>query len=293
MIIGAHVSSSGALEKCVDRAVAIGAEAIQIFISGPQAWRPSAHTDAAIAALQVRALEHGIGQIFLHGIYLINLATADPGLLARSVGSLKQYLRFCEVSGARGVIFHTGSHKGAGFAAVEGQIVAALTEVLDAVPGDTWLILENSAGQGGTVGARFAELGALIRAAGSPRVRVCLDTCHAFAAGYDLSTPAGVAATLEEFEREIGLDRLVVVHANDSKAGLGSGLDRHENIGRGQLGEDGFRAILANPALRAVPFLLEVPGHTGNGPDVENVAALRRLAGLTPVAAGVTDVSHD
>lgn len=278
MKIGAHVSAAGALEKCIDRALAIGAETIQIFASGPQGWRPVAHTDAAITALRRRAAEAGIAPLFLHGVYLINLASADDTLVRRSVESLKQYMAFAARSGAEGVIFHIGSHKGSGFEAVLPQIVAAVTEVLRAVPGEAALILENSAGQGGSVGSRFAELGAIIRAVGSPRVKVCLDTCHCLAAGYDVRTPSGVAATMAEFEREVGLERLVAVHANDSKAGLSSGLDRHENIGRGQIGEDGFRALLAHPAFRAVPFLLEVPGFAGEGPDKENVDILKRLA---------------
>lgn len=281
MKIGAHVSTSGKLGNCVDRACDIGAEAIQIFASGPQSWRPYAHTGEVIAELRQRCTDQGVGPVFVHGIYLINLATADPALLSRSVESLKQYMAFCAGSGAEGVIFHIGSHKGAGFDTVLSQIAGAITEVLDSTPQDVALILENSAGQGGSVGSSFAELGAIIRAVGSPRVNVCIDTCHAYAAGYDLKTPAGVEAAMAEMERAIGCDRLVAVHANDCKAGLGSGLDRHENIGLGQLGEDGFRAIMAHPAFRRAPFILEVPGLDGKGPDRANIDVLKRLAAET------------
>lgn len=278
MKIGAHVSTAGTLDKCLDRACDIGAETIQLFASGPQSWRPCAHADEAIDTLRRRAGECGVAPLFLHGIYLINLASADPALVGRSVGSLKQYLKFCARSGAQGVIFHVGSHKGAGFDGVLAQVAGAIERVLADTPAEASLILENSAGQGGSVGSTFAELGAIIRAVGSPRVKVCLDTCHCYAAGYDLKTPAGVAAAMDEFAREIGLDRLVAVHANDCKAGLGSGLDRHENIGQGHLGEDGFRAIMAHPAFRDRPFILEVPGYAGNGPDKENVETLKRIA---------------
>lgn len=278
MKIGAHVSTSGMLDRCLDRACDIGAEAVQVFASGPQSWRPHAHTDDAIELLKRRAAECGIAPMFLHGIYLVNLASADPALLSRSVGSLTQYMTFSGRSGAAGVIFHVGSHKGAGFAAVLPQVAASIERVLADTPEEACLILENSAGQGGTIGSRFTELGAIIRAVGSPRVKVCLDTCHCYAAGYDLKTPAGVDATMEEFDREVGLDRLAVVHANDSKAGLCSGLDRHENIGHGQLGEDGFRAIMSHPVFREVPFILEVPGFQRGGPDRENVAILKRIA---------------
>jgi deoxyribonuclease-4 len=276
--IGAHVSTAGTLDKCLDRACEIGAEAIQIFASGPQSWRPSAHADDAIDTLRRRADECGIGPLFLHGIYLVNLASADPAMVGRSVGSLKQYMKFAARSGARGVIFHTGSHKGAGFDAVLPQIADAVERVLADTPDEACLILENSAGQGGSIGSKFSELGAIIRAVGSPRVKVCLDTCHCYAAGYDLKNPEGVAAAMDELDREVGLDRLVAVHANDCKAGLGSGLDRHENIGRGHLGEEGFRAIMSHPAFRDLPFILEVPGMNGGGPDKENIDILKRIA---------------
>ena len=228
-------------------------------------------------AMKARAAECGIDTVFLHGVYLINLATADPTLLNRSAGSLKQYLQFCDRTGAKGTIFHTGSHKGAGFDAVLPQIVGTIERVLEATPERTWLILENSAGQGGTVGGRFEELAAIIKGVDSERVKVCLDTCHLYAAGYDVATPAGCDATMQEFDRLVGMDRLVAVHANDSKAGLGSGLDRHENIGQGQIGRAGFCAIAGHAAFRDVPFILEVPGFEGNGPDRRNVETLREI----------------
>jgi deoxyribonuclease-4 len=261
--------------------MAIGAQAIQIFASAPQTWRPHTHTEAACAALRERIAQTGLGPVFVHGVYLINLGTADSAHLGRSVGSLKQALRFCQQVGARGVIFHVGSHKGAGFAAVLPQISGAIRDVLEYVPGESALILENSAGAGGSIGSRFAELGAIIRSVGSERLLVCLDTCHAFAAGYDLATPEGVAATMDEFAREVGRERLVAVHANDSKAGLGTGLDRHENIGAGHIGIAGFRAITAHPAFCNLPFILEVPGFEGGGPDRRNVEMLKRIAAGT------------
>ena len=169
--------------------------------------------------------------------------------------------------------------RGFGFVEVpEERAADAIAQVLDAHPDGTELILENSAGAGGSIGSRFAELGAIIRAVGSERVTVCLDTCHAFAAGYDVTTPGGVARMMEELDREVGLARLVAVHANDSKAGLGSGLDRHENIGQGHIGEDGFRAIMSHPAFADLPFILEVPGFAGGGPDRRNVEILKRIA---------------
>ena len=278
MRIGAHVSAAAPLERCIARACDIGAEAIQIFASPPQSWRPSAHSVQSIVAMRAGAAARGIGPVFVHGVYLINLAASDESLLERSITSLTEALQFCAHAGALGTILHVGSHKGTGFAAVLPRITAAIRRVLDATPADTWLILENSAGQGDSIGGRFDELGAIIRAVESDRVKVCLDTCHAFAAGYDLRTQSGCAAALGELADAVGVERLVAVHANDSKAGLGSGLDRHENIGAGQIGREGFLAVAAHPALRDLPFILEVPGFEGNGPDRRNIAILRDIA---------------
>jgi deoxyribonuclease-4 len=275
--IGAHVSSSAPLAGCVDRACAIGAEAIQIFASAPQSWRPGTHTDAAIAAMAARASECSIAPVYLHGVYLINLASADEALVNRSVGSLKQYLQFCAATGAKGTIFHTGSHKGAGFESVVSQIAGAIERVLEATPEQTWLVLENSAGQGGTVGGSMKELGAIIRAVGSERVKICLDTCHAFAAGYDITSADGCDRLLHELDAHAGAERLVALHANDSKAGLGSGLDRHENIGEGAIGREGFRQFLGALGPRDLPLILEVPGYEKGGPDQRNVETLRAI----------------
>lgn len=275
--IGAHVSSAAPLAQCVDRACAIGAETLQIFASAPQSWRPGTHTDEAMQAMVDRIAERGLGPVFLHGVYLVNLGTADETLLNRSVGSLKQYGKFAAATGAAGTIFHTGSHKGAGFDAVLAQVAGAVERVLEATPEQTWLILENSAGQGGTIGGRFEELAAIIQAVGSERVKVCLDTCHAFAAGYDLSNADACRATFDQFAETVGMERLVAVHANDSKAGIGSGLDRHENIGEGHIGLEGFRGIMAALAPYHLPFILEVPGYDGKGPDQRNIDTLRSI----------------
>jgi deoxyribonuclease-4 len=277
MRIGAHVSTSEALDRCVDRACEIGSEALQIFACAPQSWRPVAHDDEAIGTLRRRSDECDVRPIFVHGIYLVNLCAGDEAHLARSITSLSQCLRFCDGVGASGVIFHVGSHKGAGFDAVLPQIVKAMRKTLDDAPGESWLILENSAGMGNTVAARFGEIGAILRELGDPRVKVCVDTCHAFASGYDIASAEGIERAMEEFDREIGLAKLVAVHANDSKGPLSGGKDRHENIGEGYIGLDGFRTIMAHAAFREVPFLLEVPGFTGKGPDRENVEILKRL----------------
>lgn len=277
MKIGAHVHASGGVGNSLDRAVKIGAEAAQVFASAPQSWRYKEQTKETGDLVRAKAAACGVSPLFFHGIYLINLATANPEHLAKSVDSLCFYQRTADLMGVQGTIFHIGSHKGAGLDETIGQIVDAIKQVLDNTPEGPWLILENSAGMGQSIGSKFSELGRVMDGVASSRVRVCLDTAHAFAAGYNIADPEGIETAMDEFAREIGLENLVAVHANDSKVPLGAGIDRHENIGHGHIGLDGFRVIMSHPAFRDVPFLLEVPGFDNEGPDAENVAILKQI----------------
>jgi deoxyribonuclease-4 len=275
--IGAHVSSSGGVDKAIDRALEIGAETIQVFSGAPQAWKRKNYSGAEVTDFKRKSAESGIAPAFIHGLYLVNLASQNPDLLAKSYDALVTEMHAASLIGAKGVIFHLGSHKGAGYDACVEQVIEYCSRILEATPEDAWLILENSAGMGGAVGSKFAELGRIVRETGSDRARVCLDTQHSFAAGYDLKTPEGLENALEEFDREIGIERLAAVHANDSKPPLGGGLDRHENIGDGHIGRVGFLNILSNPAFGDVSFLLEVPGFDNEGPDKANVDILKQL----------------
>jgi apurinic endonuclease APN1 len=277
LLIGAHVSTQGGPSTCFERATAIGAEAAQMFLTPPQQWRSNKLDDTIVANYKTASAACSDIPVFVHGVYLINLATNDPVHLQRSTSSLKSSLTTCSALGVRGVIFHLGSHKGQGLDSVFEQICRACTEVLDATPPDALLILENSAGAGGNIGSKFADLGRIIREVGNSRVKVCLDTQHCYAAGYDVATAEGLELAMTEFEQEVGFDQLVAVHANDSKVELGSGRDRHENIGDGHIGVDGFRRILGHRAFQDVPFLLEVPGLDGKGPDQPNVDILKHL----------------
>ncbi len=277
MKIGAHVKTSGGVDLAIDRAHELGAETIQIFSGAPQAWRRKTYKDGEVDSYKQKVADTGIEPAFIHGLYLVNLATDKPELLAKSLDALVQEMNAAHLLGATGVIFHLGSHKGAGYEKRVGQVVEYVRKVVDATTEDTSLILENGAGMGGSVGSTFAELGRIIRESGSDRVKVCLDTQHAFAAGHDVKTPGGLERVMEEFDKEIGLSNLVAVHANDSKCELGGGLDRHENIGEGRIGRDGFANILSHSAFAEVPFLLEVPGFEGGGPDKQNVDILKEL----------------
>jgi deoxyribonuclease-4 len=281
MKIGAHVSTSGGLITGFDRAEAIGAECLQIFESAPQQWGTARLDDAQVGEFRARKEASGLAPLFIHGKYLMNLASADAKIFKTSASTLRSSLNIAGRIGARGVIFHTGSHKGVGYDAVFEQICEAATRVLGETPEDTWMIFENSAGQGGVIGSKFAELGAIIKKIANPRAKVCIDTCHAFASGYDLSNAGGVAAAMEELDREIGFENVAAMHCNDSKAGLGAARDLHENIGEGNIGREGFAALLAHPAVADLPLILEVPGYkidgAGKGPDKPNVDRLKEI----------------
>ena len=289
MKIGAHVSTSGGLITGFDRAEAIGAECLQIFESAPQQWGTARLDDDQVEAFRARMAASGLGPLFIHGKYLMNLASADAKIFKTSSSTLRSSLNIAGRIGARGVIFHTGSHKGVGLDSVFEQICEAATKVLEETPEDTLMIFENSAGQNGVIGSKFEELGAIIKRIDNPRAKVCIDTCHGFAAGYDLSSADGVSAAFEVLDREIGFQNIAAVHCNDSKGALGSGRDLHENIGEGKIGRAGFAAIMSHPALAEVPFMLEVPGYkldgAGKGPDKPNVDLLKKIRAEMSVGA--------
>jgi deoxyribonuclease IV len=277
-ILGAHVDSSGGLQLAFGRAAAMGAVSIQCHPTPPGFWGSPKLDEERIARFREAADAAGNPPFFFHAVYLINLAGDDATLRQRSESTLAGYLAAADQLGITGVIFHTGSHKGQGFEKVLPQIREHLLRVMErANPKTAHLLIENNAGLGGCVGARFEEVRALLDAVDDPRAGVCFDTCHAFASGYDLRTVETARATLDEWDRVVGIGRLEALHANDSQTGLGSNRDRHANIGQGEIGEDGFRALLHDPRLGDKPFVLEVPG-AGEGPDKANMDELRRLA---------------
>ncbi len=275
--IGAHVSSAGHIDVAIDHGVELGAEMVQIFGAAPQMWRRKEHSETDIAAFREKAAEHGIGPNFIHGVYLTNLATAEAEHLEKGVATLTADMRLGSALGVAGVIFHVGSHKGMGFDHYLPQMATAMQRVLEDSPDDIDLCIENNAGTGDSVCSSFEEIGRLMTAIGSQRVKVCIDTCHAFSAGYDLAGAEGLELALTELEREIGGGNVVAVHANDSKTPLGSGKDRHENIGWGSMGTDGFRNLFQRGAFQKAAWMLEVPGFEGGGPDALNLKILMAL----------------
>ena len=284
MLIGAHVSAAGGTFKAVARAEEIGAECFQIFASSPRMWSSKPISEEVADKYRSEMDRSGMGPTVLHGKYLIALGSPDPELVAKSEAALQADVAAANILGALGVIFHPASHRGQGFDQVVDRFAASVRKVLDNEPGDTLLMLETSAGAGDHIGSSFTELGTLVRAIGDDRVAVCLDTQHVWAAGYDISSADSLNKTIDEFDKEIGLDLLRAVHANDSMRNLGSSVDRHDNIGDGFIGIAGFTTLMSHDAFKDVPFYLEVPGTNKSGPDRPNVDVLKMIR--TQIGAG-------
>lgn len=275
--IGAHVSVAGGLLNAPTRAVKIGANCMQIFSSPPQQWRASAYTEGEMREFRQTVAEKDLLPVFVHAVYLINLASDNPVIVRRSRNALILDMQFAEKIGAEGVIFHIGSHPLGWSGGKRGELINILESILRNTPENTWLIVENSAGGGTKLGVKLEELGQIRADIKNSRLRFCLDTAHAFEAGYDLRSKKTVELFVDEVERAIGWDGVVAIHANDSKTPLGSNKDRHENIGEGKIGFGGFRALLGQPKFSGKPFLIETPGFDEEGPDAKNIALLKKL----------------
>ena len=279
MRIGAHVSSDGGLANAIVRAVAIGAECAQFFISPPQAWRSPVHDEADVAAFLAKRAESGVAPLFLHTIYLLNFASGDEALRERSLRSLITYLDWADRLGVAGVITHLGSARDVGVQEAERLIAGALQRALATAHGDVPLLLETTAGPGAVFGSTFEELGALLADLGRPpRLRICLDTAHVYASGLYDGTTAGLERSLAALDATVGLERLTAIHLNDSKAAFNSRVDRHANLGEGLMGAAGLRPFLEHPALADQPFILEVPGRNRSGPQKQDLDVAKALA---------------
>ena len=275
MYFGAHVSSSGGIDKAVERAVELGADGLQVFTQSPRMWRPVNHKPANVERFRELRIEHDIKAAVAHAIYLINIASDNPDIWEKSVTALENTMQASELLGLEAVIFHPGSHKAAGLDTCLERMVEGMQRAL-AHSENTWLLMENSAGQGGTIGRDTDELFRVFELVGDhPRVGVCLDTCHWFVSGIDITNQAVLDHELDELDSAIGLDRLRCLHINDSKTPLGSNRDRHANIGEGEIG-DGLATFVQHPRLQGLPAMLEVPGD-GDGPTADQLAKIRAL----------------
>ncbi len=277
MQIGAHVSSSGGIHTAIDRAVAIGADSIQIFTQSPRAWRPTNHDPATFERFRERRAEAGIGGVVCHALYLCNLAAPDKAIYAKSIAAMRNTMEVAAAIGADGVVFHVGSHLGSGFEKGLKRVLPAMRKVLELATDETWLLMENSAGAGGTIGRSIEELATIFeRLDRHPRLGICLDSCHLYVSGIDVTDPAAFDACLDEVDASIGLDRLRALHANDSAAPLGSNRDRHANILEGVLGEK-LGVFLGNARLQGLPAILETAGPENRGPDANEIRRTKEL----------------
>jgi deoxyribonuclease-4 len=283
--LGAHLSTSGGIHTAVDRAEAVGADSLQIFTQSPRMWRPTAHDPANVERFKERRRETGLGAVICHAVYLVNLASPEDELYEKSVSTLETTMDVACAIEADGVVFHVGSHLGAGFEAGLERAVPAIRRALERCSDTTWLLLENSAGAGGTIGRSVDELVALFEAVGDhPRLGLCLDSCHLWVSGVDVTDAAVWEGVLDDVDARIGLDRLRALHVNDATDPLGSNRDRHANLGEGEIGE-GMSVFLGSPRLQGLPAVLEVPGPDGHGPDAAELAKLRKLHELGVAAA--------
>jgi deoxyribonuclease IV len=275
VLLGGHCS--GGIKKALDNAHAFGMDSVQLFAQSPRTWRFPDHDPADLESFRARREELRIDAVAIHAVYLLNLASTKADFYEKSVDTLSKTVDAACAIGAEAVVFHVGSHQGAGFDAGLERVVPALAQGLEHCNDTTWLCMENTAGTGDTIGRSLEELAALYEALDRhPRLGVCLDSCHLFASGYDVTDPDELDRVVKQLDGLIGLDRLRVLHVNDSKTPLGSNRDRHDNIGDGLMGNK-LAVFLGHPKLQGLPALLEVPGADGHGPDAEQMKKLRAL----------------
>ena len=277
MLIGAHVSTGGGLPSAIERGRELDCDAIQIFHQSPRMWRPTSYSNGDFAAFREAMDDSPIEFVAIHAVYLINAASKDREIRRKSLASLKQALRVGDGIGAIGVVLHAGARKGEPHAASvkrAGKVIREALVSTDRCP----ILLENTAGTQGPLGKNFDELAELIDAAGGGRrLGTCIDCCHLFAAGFDISTPDAVTVVMEEHDAKVGAERLACVHVNDSKVPFGANRDHHANLGSGELGRKGLRVFLAAPRFEDLPALIETPGPDGRGPDRNEVRTAKRL----------------
>ena len=275
MLIGGHCG--GGIKGSIDRAVEIGADALQLFAQPNRAWRFPDHDPAVLASFRERREEVGIGAAFIHALYLLNLASENPDFYEKSTTALRRSAETASAIGAEGVCFHTGSHLGGGLEGSLDRIAAALEPALEACSDETWLLIENTAGGGGTIGRSVDELATIVDRLGRhPRLGLCLDSCHLYASGYDITDRDELDRLLEEVDAKIGLDRLRLLHINDSKAPLGSNRDRHDGVLAGLMGER-LGVFMGHPQLQGAAGGDRDGRRQPRPRDASDITALREL----------------
>jgi deoxyribonuclease-4 len=277
MLIGAHVSTSGGLPKAIERGTELGCESIQIFNQSPRMWRPTKYGPDDFAAFRETMDDSPVEAVVIHAVYLINCATKDKEMRKKSLASLTHALRTGDGIGADGVVLHPGAQKGEPLGPSikrAAKVIAAALKDSESCP----LLLEQTAGHKGLLGRDFDQTAELIElAGGGKRLGLCLDSCHLFVQGYDVTDPEHLSGVLDEADAKVGLKRLRCLHVNDAGAPLGSCRDRHANLGKGEMGRQGLAAFLSEPRFEDLPATLETPGPNKKGPDRKEVQAAKRL----------------
>jgi deoxyribonuclease-4 len=277
MLIGAHVSTAGGLAKAIDRGGELGCESIQIFNQSPRMWRPTTYGPDDFAEFREAMAGSPVEAVAIHAVYLINCATRDREMRVKSLDSLTHALRIGDGIGAAGVVLHPGAQKGEPHGPSmkrAAKVMAAALKDSESCP----LLLEQTAGHKGLLGRDFDETAELIElAGGGKRLGLCLDSCHLFVQGYDVTDAEHLAAIVDEADEKVGLDRLRCLHVNDAAAPFGSNRDRHANIGKGEMGKQGLAAFLSEPRFEGLPATLETPGPNKKGADRKEVQAAKRL----------------
>lgn len=274
--IGGHVSSSGGINNAITNTLAIGGNALQIFAGSPRMWARSLYPPQVAEAFRESAKKAGVNPVYIHALYLTNLASDNPEMLTKSITALTIDMKNAAEIGSAGVVLHIGSHQGRGWAHDKEQVITAIKQVLKNTPEESVLLLENSAGQQGKIGS-FPELKDILDAIPSPRLGICLDTAHAFEAGYNFTTEEGLEMWTRDIEESIGIGKVALLHLNDSKTPMGSARDNHQNIGDGYIGSEGMKRLITHPKLNHLPLILEVPGVDGSGPDKANIDRVKAL----------------
>jgi len=276
--LGAHVSTAGGVQNAFANAENIGANCFQIFGASPRQWKVKMPDDETLKAFHKEKERAQLGPIFLHASYLVNLGTPDDELYEKSVANLTDHLRIAELLGAEGLVYHVGSYKNSTPEESNKRVVEGMLKTLKDTPGNAHLIMENSAGGGSKLGLTIEEIGALYKSAASDRIKVCIDTAHAFGAGlFETYSPEELDAFKKTAESHLGLKNISVLHVNDSMAPYNSKKDRHDNIGEGEIGIQAFKNLAQDKFFSNIPWLLEVPGFEKTGPDKKNMNIVKSL----------------
>lgn len=274
--LGGHVSCSGGINNAVTNTLNIGANAMQIFAGSPRMWVRSLYPTEVAEEFKKLVIDNDLNPVYIHALYLTNLASDNPELLEKSKTAIIMDMKNSALIGSAGVVLHIGSHQGRGWVHDKVQVIEAIEEILRETPLKSTLLLENSAGQQGKIGS-LPELKDILDAIPSDRLKVCLDTAHAFEAGYNFTTADGLEMWIKEIENTVTFDKIELLHLNDSKTPLGSGRDNHQNIGDGFIGDAGLSMLINHPKLAHLPLILEVPGLDKSGPDEANIDRVKSL----------------